>query len=80
MYVWCVQDPARDPGYWSSSRMLLEAAICLAQQKEEAKLLGQKLIHLPAMLAICTSQSPQESSTTACHNNCDIGMVKYGTT
>ena len=35
-----LQDPARDPGYWSTSRMLLEAALCLAQQKEEAKLMG----------------------------------------
>ncbi|KAL3152250.1 hypothetical protein ABBQ32_001329 [Trebouxia sp. C0010 RCD-2024] len=35
-----IADPARDPGYWSTSRMLLEAAICLAQQTEEAKLIG----------------------------------------
>lgn len=25
-------DPSRDPGYWSTSRMLLEAALCLALQ------------------------------------------------
>ena len=45
----CVQDPARDPGYWSTSRMLLEAAICLAQQTEEAKLIG---LTIPSTLSV----------------------------
>ena len=40
LYLHDVQDPSRDPGYWSTSRMLLEAALCLAKQKEEAKLMG----------------------------------------
>ncbi|DBA76546.1 TPA: hypothetical protein ACH3X2_008602 [Trebouxia sp. C0005] len=35
-----IADPGRDPGHWSTSRMLLEAALCLSQQKEEGKLMG----------------------------------------
>ncbi|GAX74962.1 hypothetical protein CEUSTIGMA_g2408.t1 [Chlamydomonas eustigma] len=32
-------DPKRDPGYWSTSRMVLEAGLCLAQ--DEGKLLAE---------------------------------------
>ena len=28
-------DPARDPGYWGTSRMVLESALCLALQQQE---------------------------------------------
>ncbi|EIE26941.1 saccharopine dehydrogenase [Coccomyxa subellipsoidea C-169] len=31
----------RDPGYWETSRMLLESALCLAQQEEELKKAGK---------------------------------------
>eukprot|EP01024_Parvocaulis_polyphysoides_P061335 TRINITY_DN6782_c0_g1_i13.p2 TRINITY_DN6782_c0_g1~~TRINITY_DN6782_c0_g1_i13.p2 ORF type:complete len:230 (+),score=30.21 TRINITY_DN6782_c0_g1_i13:256-945(+) len=30
-----VADPHRDPGYWGTSRNVLESALCLAQQEEE---------------------------------------------
>lgn len=30
-----LQDRNRDPGYWSTSRMLLESALCMALQEEE---------------------------------------------
>jgi short subunit dehydrogenase-like uncharacterized protein len=30
-----VGDPHRDPGYWGTSRMLLEAALCIALQRRE---------------------------------------------
>ena len=30
-----VADPSRDPGYWSTSRMVLEAALCIALQENE---------------------------------------------
>jgi short subunit dehydrogenase-like uncharacterized protein len=33
-------DPARDGGYWSTSRMLLEAGLCLALDAERLKQAG----------------------------------------
>ena len=30
-----MQEPKRDPGYWSTSRLILETALCLALDKEE---------------------------------------------
>jgi hypothetical protein len=30
-----VGDKARDPGYWGTSRMVLEAALCLAMQQKQ---------------------------------------------
>jgi short subunit dehydrogenase-like uncharacterized protein len=30
-----LQDPKRDPGYWGTSRMVLEAGLCLALQQDE---------------------------------------------
>lgn len=35
-----MQDPGRDPGYWSTARMLLESGLCLAEQKDQARLMG----------------------------------------
>lgn len=32
-----VADPHRDPGYWSTSRMVLEAALCLALDEDKVK-------------------------------------------
>ena len=31
----CMQDMHRDPGYWSTSRMLLECAICMIPKHEK---------------------------------------------
>jgi len=37
-----IGDPKRDPGYWSTSRMLLEAGLCLALQEKQLKESGCK--------------------------------------
>eukprot|EP00955_Chlamydomonas_euryale_P028546 300864-Chlamydomonas_euryale.AAC.1 len=35
-----IGDPKRDPGYWGTSRMVLEAALCLALQEKQLKVCG----------------------------------------
>uniref|UniRef100_A0A7R9Z2J5 Saccharopine dehydrogenase NADP binding domain-containing protein n=1 Tax=Chlamydomonas euryale TaxID=1486919 RepID=A0A7R9Z2J5_9CHLO len=35
-----IGDPKRDPGYWGTSRMVLEAALCLALQEKQLKEAG----------------------------------------
>jgi short subunit dehydrogenase-like uncharacterized protein len=40
-WSWCLpQDAHRDPGYYSTSRMLLESGLCLALQSAELKQAG----------------------------------------
>ena len=37
-----VQDAGRDPGYWSTARMVLECGLCLAQDERELLLEGMR--------------------------------------